>query len=468
MSEVRDEACRKSGKRHTNFGLKSNNKAIDLSQTWRQCGLSPGAKLELIESSRTPSAVSVALQLPPTMPGGRLTDKVRSDTSLWHILRRFEKLSNINITQRGVASIAKGESGAGRIVYEMPSLNIAGRSAASFADLQRTLAQLGFNSGSVLIKLGFMPTEQPLEQAMAEIGMFFQEGESDGSSAAPTGTSTTKAASSTNTSIPNSTVDATPQLSQGFESSDMRSTNSEPLQLSVDSLATADPIAVGPSKRAITVFAAPTNDSPAAANLPHNDADYEPSIAQWERHEKQLASATGNKRLLSDAEEEALREEKTKKLESISEVKIKIRFPDQTVVLDTYTSMNTGADLYANVRYMIAADTQPFKLVYTDHGPKAVPDDKSRRLIQDLGFVGNVLVNLHWGDAVNAQVRHGPTLKQEYSSRAQKPPVPVLAEHAMSETKSGFDASKGKEAVAAAKDKVKGAMPKWFKGLGKK
>lgn len=402
------------------------------------------------------------------MPGGRLTDKVRSDTSLWHILRRFEKLADINITQRGVASIAKGESGAGRIVYEMPTLNIAGRSAASFADLQRTLAQLGFNSGSVLIKLGFMPTEQPLEQAMAEIGDFFREGETEVSSAAPRGTSATKGAPLTNTTIPDSTVDPRSQPSQASEPSAMTSSDSEAWQLPVDPVATAGAVAVGPNERAITVFAAPTNSSPAAANIPHNDADYEPTIAQWEKHEKQLASATMNKRLLSDAEEEALREEKTKKLESIGEVKIKIRFPDQTVVLDTYTSANTGADLYANVRYMIAADTEPFKLVYTDRGPKTVPDDRSKRLIKDLGFVGNVLVNLHWGDAVNAQVRHGPTLKQEYRSRAQQPPVPILDTHAMSETKSSSDASKGKEAMTVAKDKVKGAMPKWFKGLGKK
>ena len=159
---------------------RNKTKPIDLSLTFRQTGLSSGAKLELVVGSKSPSAVSVALQIAdPSGPGRRLTDKVPSDTTMWRILRKFESNegANLNFTARGVTEVANGASGAGRIFYEMPTLNVMGRELSTFGDLQKTLAQVGINCGSVLIKLNFKKTEQPLEEAMAEIGQYFKEEE---------------------------------------------------------------------------------------------------------------------------------------------------------------------------------------------------------------------------------------------------------------------------------------------------
>lgn len=117
-----------------------------------------------------------------------MTDKFPSSTSLWQTLRRFESATagalgaQKNFTGRGVPSLAKGNSGTGRLYYEGPVLQILGREYSSLADLQKTLGQLGFNDGSVLMKLSFRTSEIPLEQAQKDIEDYFkslEEGSSD-------------------------------------------------------------------------------------------------------------------------------------------------------------------------------------------------------------------------------------------------------------------------------------------------
>ena len=116
----------------------------------RLSGLVNGAKLELILSSRSPSAVSVALQLQQagSQESRRLTDKLPSSTSLWMILRHFEsKDEKQNFTGRGVTVSDASSLGSGRLYYETPVIQIMSREFSSFVDLQKTLAQLGFNNG---------------------------------------------------------------------------------------------------------------------------------------------------------------------------------------------------------------------------------------------------------------------------------------------------------------------------------
>ena len=170
---------------------RNNNKNLDLSRTIRLSGLSSGAKLELVKLSKTPSAISVALQLPENeregIPNGRLTDKFATSSSLWQIIRRFESATagglgtQKNFTGRGVPSMVSGTSGAGRLYHEAPVLRIMGREYSSLTDLQKSLGQLGFTGGSVLLHLAFRTSEAPLEQAQKEIGDYFKSLEESGS-----------------------------------------------------------------------------------------------------------------------------------------------------------------------------------------------------------------------------------------------------------------------------------------------
>src|SRR3989440_9916428 len=206
LSDVLNEACAKLGLNPSLYGLKyvrflpscapiqfanrccrHQNKQVDLSRAIRLSGLTSGAKLELVQSSRSPAVVSVALQLPEAeaqgLPNGRLTDKFSSTTTLWLMLRKFEAGvagecgTKWNLTARGKPKTSDGRSGQGRLYYETPVLQVMGRELSSFTDLQRSLSQLGFNSGNVLIKLSFRTSETPLEEAMGQIEENFKEAE---------------------------------------------------------------------------------------------------------------------------------------------------------------------------------------------------------------------------------------------------------------------------------------------------
>ena len=118
-----------------------------------------------------------------------MTEKFASSTSLWQILRSFESAnagglnSQKNFTGRGLPSMVSGNSGAGRLYYEEPVLRIMGREYSSLVDLQKSLGQLGFNGGSVLLHLNFRASKVPLEQAQEEIEDYFKSLEESGSDA---------------------------------------------------------------------------------------------------------------------------------------------------------------------------------------------------------------------------------------------------------------------------------------------
>lgn len=164
----------------------NNNKILDLSQPIRLSGLSSGAKLQLVVLSRSPSVVYVALQLPDSESGAsnRLTGKFPTTTTLWLLLRHFESLStdsepSRNFTARAIPQVENGGSGLGRLFYETPVIQVLGRELSSFTDLQKSLAQLGFNSGSILFRLSFRKTESPLEEALAEMDNYFKSAEAE-------------------------------------------------------------------------------------------------------------------------------------------------------------------------------------------------------------------------------------------------------------------------------------------------
>lgn len=367
-----------------------------------------------------------------------------SDTTLWLILRKFESSggANLNFTARGVAEVEKGTSGAGRIVYEKPVLNVAGRELSDLEDLQKTLANLGHNKGSTLIRLEFKKTDRPLEQAMVEIGQYFkgedtsQESANGGSSsAAPTGdTIKTSIAGLASAGPISEDVDMTSVETSEGASADpspySEQVRNVPLPVSATpsnrpAPETGEEPILGPNQRPVSVFSPPSNDTPKAALVPHNEEDFEPTIAHAKLHQSRLQNNSQNKRLLSDAEMERAEVEKAAKLASTKEVSIKVRFPDQSTIVSTFNAQETCAQLYAFVKGIISAEDQAFKLVWTSKGPpQTVPRDEKKKLIKDLGFEGKMLVNFVWDDAASEGARNGPTLKPQYVESAKEVHVP--------------------------------------------
>jgi len=227
------------------------------------------------------------------------------------------------------------------------------------------------------------------------------------------------------------------------------------------------------NQRRIEIFLPPASDTPKAALVPHNETDYEPSVNHLQSAQGRLQSSTQNKRLLSDAEIEQQEAEKAAKLNTVKELRIKIRLADQSLAIATLYKTDNAATLYDLVKSAIVAEDQPFKLVWTDNtGRKVVPRDQKVRLIEDLGFTERMLVNFHWEDGASESARKNSTLKSEFLKNAKAIEVPEIttASANVSGGESNINKGKGKEGDSQGGGKGKGkALPSWLlKGLSKK
>jgi tether containing UBX domain for GLUT4 len=210
-----------------------------------------------------------------------------------------------------------------------------GRELSSFTDLQRSLSQLGFNSGNVLIKLSFRTSETPLEEAMGQIEEYFKETETSAIEPdEPHGASTEMAA---NNSQPKASEMEVTQESESTPAESSRSTETEDKGPAVPPSSDQHPTATesritSSSGRPLQVFAPPTSTTPSAALTSHNPADYTLTIEHAQKHQRLLSESSRNVRLPSEAEIAAKAASEQEKLAAIKEVEIKIRFPDESAI----------------------------------------------------------------------------------------------------------------------------------------
>lgn len=444
-------------------------KQLDLSIPFRLSGLSPGAKLELVQSSRSPSVVSVGLQLPESeargVPSGRLTDKFPSTTTLWLVLRKFEAGvagdgSTRNFTGRGVPA-ASGGSGSGRLFYEIPVVQALGRELSTFTDLQKSLAQLGFNSGSILLRLSFRRTEEPLEAAMVKIGDYFKSVDDS----TPHPQEQPAPAESTPKEPPTSAPEE-PEPPTASEQPTEPSTTipSEPLSTPP------------PSARPVTVFSPPASSTPLSAQTVHNENDYIPTVDHAQSYQRRLNMAGKPNRLPSDAEIAAKTAAEEERLGSVKEIDLKVRLPDQSQMVSKFGPQDTGKSLYDFVRNCMTEQFAREKFVITSPGTPApagkkmqnvVPDSEQVLLIRNLGMVGRVLVNFSWDPSASPAARgsRASVLKPELQNRAQQHKVEQPADIEVPADKSGGAAPQEGEKSDTRKS---GGLPKWLKLPGKK
>ncbi|CAH0001054.1 unnamed protein product [Clonostachys byssicola] len=483
LIDVLQEACKKLNLPADAYLVKHKQKTVDLSVPFRTSGLTGGAKLELVQKSKTPSAVQVALQVPhpegKEIPGGRLIQKFPSNLSLWKILRQFESGDasagrTLNFTARGVAQLVGGaSSGGGQLFYETPVLNIMGREYATFADFQKTLSQLGYNSGSVLIRLSYRATDQTLYDAMEHISKAFKEAE-DGEKEPEATSGKDKAPEnlpepSEDTPMANTEPESAPEADSSQQQSAQVSetpaeTDAAPGAPESDTLAASSSVPEN-SLQPVHVFLAPTGSAPAAAQAPVSEGDYTPTIAHAQLHQARLLEHSRNKRLLSDKELEEKAAAEAAKIAAVKSVLVKIRFPDNTSSEWEVGPTATGGFLYEAVRHVMADSSQPFRLSLP--GSKLIIKDNtnpSNSLVKNYKFTGRVLLNVVWDDSVKPDVRKRPFLKQAVAQQGQAVQVPKVPQ---------VEEEKGQPVVQTAKkeEKEPGSLekklPKWFK-MGKK
>ncbi|KAL8679665.1 MAG: hypothetical protein Q9186_004076 [Xanthomendoza sp. 1 TL-2023] len=478
LSDVLQEACGKLGADANRYGLKYKNKNLDLSNPIRLSGLSPGAKVELVLLSRSPSVVSVALQLPESdahgSPAGRLIEKYPSSTTLWLILRNFEsKAPHRNYTARSKTKTETGDSGAGRLYHETPVLNIMGRELTSFTDLQKSLAQLGFNSGSVLLRLTFRVSDTPLEEAKDQIDQYFKLTQADEKADAQATITTTiepipdtgePIAQKEDNQLKTPPAPITPP-NQEVQHTDTPGTPQE--TISLPSLEPIKSTITGPDQRPMQVYRPPESSTPRAAQQTFNERDYEPTIAHAKLHQARLQGSGRNKTLLSDKELAEIENAKAQKVANIKEIVIRIRFPDQSAASATFNDLDTARTLYGFAKGLLANEDEPFLLNFRSaKGPCPIPRDGTDKLISDLGMSGSTLINVLWDEGASLEARAKPVLKKDMMLQAKEYEVPSIPNVDAPEPISpGPNTEKGKE---NGRGDSKGGRPKWFKGLVKK
>ena len=461
-----------------------NRKQLDLSLSFRLSGLSSGAKLELVQLSRSPSVVTVALQLPEAeargAPNGRLLDKFPSTTTLWLILRKFEagvagEGPIRNLTARGVPN-TDGDSDSGRLFYEIPVLQILERELSSFADLQKSLAQLGFNSGNVLIRLNFRRTEETLEEAMVKIAEYFASIEN--TTPAPP-----REQSLAHPAIASAAPEAVPQpaMPTQLNASPEPTTTLTALDQGASLSSVPPEQSASTPWRSITVFSPPSENIPSSAQIPYNEDDYIPSVEHAKVHQRYLNQSSRPQRLPTDAEITAKAAAEEKRRADVREVEIKVRYPDQSQVVARFGPSDTGQSLYEFARSCLSPDFTREKFilnVFVNTGPassshaNAIPESDQTLLIRDLGLAGRILVNFTWADAVASAAHQGRTdiLRHELRSRAQEIKVeqpPELVEDPLALQSQQARASTAADGKPNAARKT-GGVPKWLKLPGKK
>lgn len=415
--------------------------------------------------------------MPESEGNVRLTDKFPSTTTLWLVLRKFEAgvagdmSVKRNLTARGAPGMNNGSYGAGRLYYQTPIIHFMGRELSSLTDLQKTLLQLGFSSGSALLRLSFRASETPLEEAMVQISDYFEseEGQEDlkeqtPDKRPPEAPSEPKAQTLTPTSNADITI---PGSTANPPSTAPDSATSEPSG-SVSSTQQTRPTS---TSRPVQIFSPPTSNTPSAALTTYDPADYVPSIEHAKAHQRHLQEKSRNARLLSEAELAEQEVAGAEKLKTIKEVEIKIRFPDQSSAVSTFGQADTGSELYAFVRNDCLDERwkgEKFVLSYSgSKGWAVVPDDTGKRLIQHLGLKGRVLVNFKWdesGGASLAALGTKDVLKQERKQEAQALRPPEVLAMPVDEEGIKVDVEKDDDESGS---KRKG-MPKWLKLPGKK
>jgi tether containing UBX domain for GLUT4 len=508
LNTVKNEACKKFGLNQDQYALKYNNKPVNLSNTIRFANLPQGARLELVQASRSPTVISVALQLPASDKrdlNDRLVEKFASNTSLWEILRQFESTegSNFNFTQRAIPEISNGSSGAGRMHYEMPVITVMPdhKEYSSFVDLQKTLSQLGIGDSRALLKLSYKNSGTPLEEAMSQISQYFK-------SAEPTPSGAHAGSSAQASSIPN-LEDAAPEATTTVAGETIKADEPDAEPMDVDEkpaeqqVSTATiPVVDGPgeytenmppsspsgpvsvsapaqsslpstsastSSRNVQIFAAPTSSTPQAARQNIDESDFEPTKEQAIAHQAAIQRQTRNTRLLSDKELEQQEAERQEKLNATAEKGgvLRVRLPDGAFIQLRILKTDTAADVYDIVSSCLSVSNEPYDLQYRSRtGQPLKMERNNKRVFQDLGFSTSELVTFLWGDkASDAARRSKNVLSPQHQQQAQtlKVEEPVAQASEKSDVQGNAE---GKKKMAT-KAEIEAKMKKFLK-FGKK
>lgn len=345
-----------------------------------------------------------------------------------------------------------GATGAGRLYYEMPVINVMGRELGSFIDLQKTLGSLGF-TGSALLRLVFRNSGKPLEEAMLEISQYFKESEDEkaaqsqpllaqqletpssgasidqlpfqatgpeigeSSSNVPSATSAMEGVeSSTNA------TESRPSLEANLIAHDVPTTNTSTTSTNATPNADVSQQPIGSGPRNVRVFHAPSSNTPLAAAQGFNESDFVPTMEHAQAHQARLNTEGRNRRLASDNELAAQEKERQERLAQVKGIKLRIKFPDMESVEMTISRDDTAAEIYSQIRSMMSHPAAGFDLKMPgSKGPQLVVLPESNvKVITEFGWHGAQQIHMLWRDDTPPAVRQDPCLTEQWRSQRQE------------------------------------------------
>jgi tether containing UBX domain for GLUT4 len=357
---------------------------------------------------------------------------------------------------------SNGASGAGRLNYETPVITImpSHRELSDFVELQQTLTQHGFDSGSASLRLSFRDSGKPLEEAMAEISQYFKSAEEPTASeerADPSSQFSSILEQAKAALLPNAPVSEAPEKKEPEPKpqpdSDPMDIDPKPAPESIPKTATETalspevannkventrPAEVTPGlpsvsslqsplstlPRNVQIFAAPTSATPQAARQAWNERDYIPTVEHAKVHQASLLNRTRNQRLPSDKELEAAETERLERLNNTAQKggSLRVRMPDGVIIQMDMSRSDTADALYEFVTGFLERKNEPFQLKHTNQTGKLVLIKKDeKRLIQDLGLSSRETVTFVWDEGASDEARVSrSTLAEEWKTKAQE------------------------------------------------
>jgi len=340
------------------------------------------------------------------------------------------------------------------------------------------LAQLGLNGGSALLRLTFRSTPQPLEEAMAVISTYFADTERVEAASSTAGEDTTAASLVAAAGMGTSVVpQPTPAAATSGSVSTLRDDADIPM---LDAAIPPPPEEIPPSQETqvsgptstISVFSPPTSATPAAALLPTDEADYTPTIEHASLHQSRLNALSRPQRLPSDKEIAAAQHSRAAARANVQQVVVRLRFPDQSLVQRHFGRSSTMADLHSTLGQVMrepGADFVVLKGLGEQGALRELAESSRDRLIDDLGWLGRVLVTVAWKKDTPEAIRKGPVLKAEYMAAAVEVPTVQVPKDEVAEnqtTSTNVD-TKSKGTAGDGKDK-ESKMRKFLGGLSKR
>lgn len=336
---------------------RSGKKVLNEALPFRLSNLVQNAKVELIAArKKTEGEVQIKINLPEYTGVAKFSSK----TTVWCVLKHFEKETGMNITQRAVD---KGSIRA----YEMPQIQLFNTILTKLEDLDQPLENVGLSSGNALMRIRFESTSMSLERAL-DIQQNF---------ATP--------------AAPQTSPQQTPPLAVNCAKTELATTTTPAEKEETENGPSISHQSGASSSREVQAYL-PTEGTRV---IPDDAPDDEMSSAQFRKYRSQLSALSGSDKKDAPLMTAAMREQKAaQKLPKVNECVVRVRLPDQTQVEGNFKPTEPVSELYSFVKSVLRDPDLPFLLFVFP--PRRVLGDPTSTLVNDCNFGSRELVYLEW------------------------------------------------------------------------